>query len=379
MQGTAAAYDLVQFGNAREIILADLDITRAEIAVDRVSKLTNASVLKAVSIDANDRTALHRLFQTADAVLCALPYWMPPQIAPIAIDAGTHYCDLGGDNEPGHGILALDGLAREAGVGVVVDSGLAPGLVNALATDLMEGLEQVESVKLFCGVLPRHPKPPLNYRIAFSLEGLIAEYEDQAVIRRAGVAQRIDGLSEVEELPFARVGKLEAFATSGGAGTAPYLLGSHVQNYEYKTLRFPGHAEAMTLFRDLGFWKREPEALELGPVVPRDLFSHLLTRTLSDSDPDDQTFATALVSGVSEGEAVCRRADVYDVTCPETGFSSMERLTGFSGAIYTAALANGTVPPGVHASENAMPTATYFSELAKRGVTPTRNDAYSPE
>ena len=93
-------------------------------------------------------------------------------IANIPIVTVTNMIDMGGDTEVSLETLALDQAARAAKVSIIPDTGLAPGLVNSLATHLMSQVETAEHVRLYCGGLPQNPKPPFNYKLVFNIEGL---------------------------------------------------------------------------------------------------------------------------------------------------------------------------------------------------------------
>ena len=67
-----------------------------------------------------------------------MPYRFNDTLARAAVMARTHFVDLGGNNDVVARELALDELARKAGVLIVPDCGLAPGLVSVL-TRLLVG------------------------------------------------------------------------------------------------------------------------------------------------------------------------------------------------------------------------------------------------
>jgi lysine 6-dehydrogenase len=56
--------------------------------------------------------------------------------------------------------------------------------------------------------------------------------------------------------------------------------------------------------------------------------------------------------------------DRYDEA---TGFTAMERTTGWDGSIKAIMNAQGVTPRGVHPAELAVPGLLYVAELRKRG------------
>ncbi len=368
MQGTAAAYDLAKFAEASRIVLADVSLERAALAAERVNRLVGLERCSAAQVDVLDRADLGRFLEGFDVLLSCVPYWMHPQIAEVAIANRTCMCDLGGNTEITWQTLALDERARLAGVCLVPDCGLAPGLVNSMGLFLIEKMDRCDSVKLYCGVLPQHPKPPFNYKLTFNVEGLVTEYDYKAIALRGGEIVELDTLSELETLSVSDLGEMEAFTTSGGTSTAAYTLQGRVQNYEYKTIRFPGHCERMRIFKDFGFWGEEPVEVKGVSVRPKDLFCKVFGEHLARYADSDQCVIRGVGMGISEGQPLTLQVDLHDKQDEATGFSSMERLTGFSLSIYSQAMAAGKVPIGCQRYEQAMTGSDFFAELGRRGI-----------
>jgi lysine 6-dehydrogenase len=368
MQGTAAAYDLVKFGNPERVLLGDLSLEQAEAACRRVSDLTGTNVCQAVQVDALQESALCDFLQPVDVLLSCVPYWMHPRIAQVAIETKTSMVDLGGNTEVTLQTLKLDELAKQAGVTLVPDTGLAPGLVNSLGLYLIEQMDEAETVNLYCGVLPQNPKPPFNYKLTFNVEGLVTEYDYEAVVLRGGEIALVPTLDELETLTIDELGEMEAFTTSGGTSTAPYTLQGRVVNYEYKTIRFPGHCERMRLYKDFGFWSEEEIDVKGCRVKPREVFYRVFGDALKQFEDKDMCAVRAVGFGKKNGEAVRMQIDIFDREDEHTGFTSMERLTGFSCAIYAIDIAEGGMPSGCLKYENAMTGKKFVGELERRGI-----------
>jgi lysine 6-dehydrogenase len=141
----------------------------------------------------------------------------------------------------------------------VPNSGLAPGLINIITIEGTKEFEELDSIHLRVGGLPQNPRPPLNYQIVFSVDGLINEYVEMAAVIRDGKVMHIDPMSGLEEITFPEpFGILEAFNTSGGLSTLTELLAGKVKNLDYKTIRYKGHCEKFKTLLDLGFATNEP-------------------------------------------------------------------------------------------------------------------------
>ena len=166
LQGSACAYDLLQDSGVSEVRLADRDPDGLPKFLDDPA----SAKLKVVTLDVRDRSAVLAQMRACDGVLSAVPYYLNLELARIAVEAGVHFCDLGGNTEIVLEQKALDGEATRKNISVIPDCGLAPGMVNVLAEYGIEQLDRVDSVRIFVGGLPQHPVPPLNYHVVYSLE-----------------------------------------------------------------------------------------------------------------------------------------------------------------------------------------------------------------
>ncbi|MEN8240200.1 MAG: saccharopine dehydrogenase NADP-binding domain-containing protein, partial [Actinomycetota bacterium] len=210
--GSAAVWDLIRRGHA--VTVADTDVE----AVRRVGSILGA---KPVTIDVTDRVELLGLLEGADIVVSAVPYRYGAQIAAAAIDAGTHYLDFGGNPTVVSEQRKLDAAARARRLMIIPDCGLAPGLANVLAQDLIDSAHTapVESVQMRVGALPQVPTGPLGYQLAFNAAGLINEYAEPCEVLEAGAYATVEPLTRHEHVEWEGWGPLEAFSTAGGTST----------------------------------------------------------------------------------------------------------------------------------------------------------------
>jgi len=368
MQGTAAAYDLAKFANPAKILVGDVDLEQATRCADRVNRLVGRDICAARQVDALNPESLSPFLEEVDMVLSCVPYWMHPGIAKVAIETITDMVDLGGNTDITMQTLGMDEQAKAAEITIVPDTGLAPGLVNSIGAYIIESLDSCDQIKLYCGVLPQNPKPPFNYKLTFNMEGLVTEYDYEAVVLRQGEVIKVDTLSELEDLNIDELGEMEAFVTSGGTSTAPYTFQGKVKNYEYKTIRFPGHCSLMRIFKDFGFWNEGQVSVRGTDVVPKDVFNRVFGPELEKFVDDDQCAVRGVGHGMKNGKPTVIQVDIFDKQDPETGFTSMERLTGFSMSIVAQEVAQGRTPKGCIRYENSMTGKNFVAELAKRGI-----------
>ncbi|HEX8210660.1 MAG TPA: saccharopine dehydrogenase C-terminal domain-containing protein [Longimicrobium sp.] len=365
LQGSACAYDLLA-NTDHEVVIADLKVD----ALPAFLQPYLGGRLTAQQVDANDRTGIRDAMEGASAVMSAFPYYFNLGMAVAAVDSGAHFADLGGNTEI---VLQQKGLherAREKGLSVIPDCGLAPGMVNVLAEHGIRQLDTTRAVRIFVGGLPQNPQPPLNYQIVYSLEGVLDYYTTLSWVLRDGRPLQVAALSEVEELPFDGAGTLEAFHTAGGLSTMAQRYEGQIPSMEYKTLRYPGHARAMETIRELGLLGLEPVDVKGQKVTPRDLFISVVGPKLRKDyrESPDLVALRVEAEGDKDGEETLLRWDLLDRFDPATGITAMMRTTGFSLAITGALQAAGDIEPGVWTPDECMPAAVYIDSLARRNV-----------
>ncbi len=368
MQGTAVAYDMALFGQPKAIFLGDYSLEEAKKSADKVNTLSGKQLCKPFQVDALDPVSLTQFLDPVDVLASCVPYWMHPKVAQAAIVTQTHMVDMGGNTEVTHETLSLNDKAKSSGVTIIPDTGLAPGLVNNLAMYFMEKFDHTHSVKLYCGGLPQHPKPIFNYRLAFNIEGLTTEYNGKAVTLKAGKIHLVDTLEDLETLEHDVLGTLEAFNTSGGTSTAPYTWEGQMDTFEYKTFRYPGHCKLMKIFKDYGFWDNEYVEADGVKIRPRELFHKLMSKAFHDEDRNDLVVIRGIGQGTLNGKQVTLQLDILDKKDDKTGFTAMERTTGFSTSIHAINISKGKVDTGCICYENAMNGTSFLKELVKRGI-----------
>jgi lysine 6-dehydrogenase len=366
LQGSACAYDLLADPAVRTVRLADRHFDALPAFFDERREDPRLELL---TIDACDEARVAAALEGMDGCLNALPYYFAEPVTRLAIAAGSHYADLGGNTTIVFAQMRLDEEAREAGVSVIPDCGLAPGMVNILAADGMAALDETRAIRIFVGGLPRHPEPPLNYQLVYSLEGVLDYYTTPSFVLRDGRVTEVEALSEVEKVEFAApVGTLEAFHTAGGISTMPWRLEGRVPTVEYKTLRYPGHADLMRAMRELGLFSQQSVQGRDGPIVPRDAFIAAVEPSLRRPGSPDLVALRVVVEGTKDGREARVAYRLLDFMDEARGISAMERTTGFSLAIIGRMQAGGGIAAGVATPDVAVPAGDYIEALAERGV-----------
>lgn len=365
LMGRAAAYDMARQPDVDAVVVADADERRAAEAA-RFARSDKAVPLR---LDARDRAAVAGALRGVRAALGAASYKLNLDLSKLAIAFGVHWCDMGGNNTVVDAQLALDAEAKRAGVSVIPDTGLAPGMVSPLAMHGVRAMDEARSVHIRVGGLPQRPRPPLNYALVFSVEGLVNEYAEPCVAIRDGrVVSDIEPLADVEEIGFAPpLEKLEAFNTSGGTSTLPRTLLGKVRDLDYKTIRYPGHAAIMRAIFELGLMSSEPAEFRGVRVAPRDVLEPLLAANMP-SNEDDLVLVRVTVDGTKGGKWARAIYEMVDRKDERTGLTAMMRGTAFPAAIVCLMMARGQTSPGATPQELALDLDAFLAEVKKRGL-----------
>ena len=392
--GHGAAFDLIHNSpGVEQVTVADADLKKAEAVAEAVG----TSRIDAHHVDAANHSDIARLMAGHDSAISCVNYWYNESLSRAAIETSTNFCDLGGNNYVVDAQLALDDEAKAAGINIIPDCGLAPGIVSILAMHGAARFERLDEIHIRVGGLPQRPEPPLDYQLVFSVEGLINEYVEVARVIRNGEITEVPSMTELESLEFEGFPPLEAFQTSGGTSTLPDTFLGKIKELDYKTIRYAGHCEKFRAMIDLGLCSSEPlseppasaggqfVAMDGSQITPRNVFAKLLQKHLPADGPDYVLVRLEFVGvgcrgpHVSKGETESStsndsglkrlRYDIVDKQDPETGLSAMMRTTAFPASIIAQMMARGDVlARGATPQEKAIDPEKFVAELARRNI-----------
>lgn len=359
--GFGAVYDLARQDDVERVTVADAVAERSH----RVASVAGNGKAVPMLLDVTNEAAVRDAMRGHDAVLSCVVYELNAQLARAAVDVGTNFCDLGGNNDVVAAELALDQAARRAGVNIIPDCGLAPGMVSLLVAHAAARFQKLDQIHIRVGGLPQNPKPPLDYQLVFSVEGLINEYIEPARVIRDGRITKVESMTELEELEFPPpFGRLEAFQTSGGTSTLPDTFLGRVRDLDYKTIRYPGHCSKFKTLIDLGLCSSDPLSVDGLRIAPRRLLAEMLLRHLPADEPD-----VVLVRVEVSGDGGTLRYDIIDRQDTASGLSAMMRTTAFPAAIVALMMARRQVSTkGAVPQERCIPADAFMRELAARKI-----------
>jgi lysine 6-dehydrogenase len=267
---------LVMGGGAQGRVLSadlarSLPTARVTVADVRDPGLPALPNLGWVEADLSGVEAAARLLREHDLGVGALPSRYGYGAMQAAIEARRNLVDVSFCAEDP---LTLDADARRAGVSILPDCGLAPGISNLVIGRWVAEHGAPDEAMIYVGGVAQDPGRPYGYTCTWSLDDLHEEYVRPARIIRDGQVATVPVFSGMERVHVAGAGELEAFYSDGLRTLLGTLPG--IRDFGEKTLRWPGHVEAIQpllrsgrLVQELRARCTQPEPLDLVAFMVR--------------------------------------------------------------------------------------------------------------
>ncbi len=357
-QGRAAALDLLSDGDT--ITCVDRDSLQVEQALEYL----NLPQDRGHVADLSDPEQLAPFFDAADGAVFAADYALNVQLTKSAIANNCHAIDYGGNHDIVNEQHAMDDDAKAAGVAIVPDCGLTPGLAGVLVAGGIDRLDNAHRAEIRVGGLPLKPEGPLQYALVFSVRGLTNEYLEPSTVIEKGQVTTKPSLTGTESLTVDGR-QFEAFYTSGGVSTLPRSFGNVLRHLDCKTIRYPGHAAKMRFLFEMGFGN-ETDVLNNGmSCSPREMLEKMLEFSLP-HDPPDEVLMRVTVVGDGHRRIIYNMKDVYD---ENNQLTAMQRTTAWPGSRILKMLLDGTIEErGVLFQEKAVDADQLIRQLGERGI-----------
>jgi len=359
MQARAIYQDLLVQDDVEAIHLVDLSFPQLTALSNEFPH--NGKIVQVHAADLRNVSSVATIMGWCDVAISCAPYDFNYALAVQAIDSKCSFVDLGGNNDIVRLQLELSHKASEAGVLIVPDCGLAPGVPSILTAQVVRDFDTVDTVEILCGGLPqpKYRDGYLDYSLVFSVQGLINEYTEDAMTIVDGKKVQIPSLlGDVE--PFGHDNlELEAAVTSGGISTLPDTFESEIKNLGYKTLRYPGHWNTFKLLKQLGVFS----VSSLRPIFERQLKA-ILDKKL----PDMVVFALR-ADGHTDGK-FCYRDFYFRFDQPNDDTTAMAAATGWSASIVALMIGRGQtiIECGAIPQEICVDPELFIEEYAARGI-----------
>jgi saccharopine dehydrogenase-like NADP-dependent oxidoreductase len=346
----------------------EFEVLAVDLNKEALDKLQGTPGVATKQADLSEKGVIKRMTKDFDLVISAVPGFMGYQVLEEIIRAGKDLVDI---SFFGQDAFELESLAKKKGVTAIVDCGVAPGLCNIIAGHVANKMDQPLSYTCYVGGLPKDPEWPYEYKAVFSPVDVLEEYTRPARMFEDSKEVIYPALSGIELLDFPEIGTLEAFNTDGLRSLLKTLK---IPTMREKTLRYPGHAELMRIFRESGFFNPEPIEVKGQSVIPLELTSQLLFDQwhLAPGE-EDLTVMQVILEGKVGKEDVIYQYDLLDRFDPATGTTSMARTTGYTCTIVARQLLKGMIsfkgicPPEYLGKEEGL-FSDLLQEYQMRGI-----------
>ena len=255
--------DLAGFPDVR-LTVADLDPAKAEKVLGPHPRG------RAVALSLNDEAELARHVGDADLVVSLLPFTLHVRVAKAAI---AHRVPLITTSYVSPEMRALDGAARDAGILLLNEIGLDPGLDHMSAMRAIRAIadagSRLTSFRSCCGGLPAPEANtnPWGYKFSWSPRGVLAAGRNAAKWLQDGRLVEVPGeelFAHAAPYDVPEVGRLEVYPNRNATEYVALYGIEGVQTMFRGTLRYPGWCETMRAIVALGLLDDAPRGWRAG-------------------------------------------------------------------------------------------------------------------
>ena len=257
------------------VIVADLDMERARRLIMGHPRG------EARSLDAEDCGAMFQLVNDADVVVSLLPPAYHQRVAELCVENGKHMvCTSYADDA----LRSLDAPAREAGVLILMELGLDPGIDHMSAMSMMarerDAGFKIAGFRSLCGALPAPAAAdnPFSYKFSWNPRGVLTASKRPAHYLENGQDVVIPGETLFEHYRLMEVENVGSFEDYPNRNAMCYRdiygLGD-VRTLYRGTLRYKGWCDTMNAIGRLG-WLDEHHLKNEHGLSYRDVTAHLI-------------------------------------------------------------------------------------------------------
>lgn len=334
----------------RRLLRADAPVAvwnrTVDKARDAVGDLTG-------DIRAYTPTALANAVVAGDVVVSMLPADQHVALAEMCIGKGAHFVS---SSYIAPDMRALDDAARAAGVVLMNEVGLDPGIDHLMAHDLVADYklaakdgDQVHFTS-YCGGIPKYPNP-FRYKFSWSPLGVLRALRSPSRSVRDGAVRDVDRPWNAVDAYDAPLPTPERFEVYPNRDSLPFIdqygfdPAWQVQDFVRGTIRLKGWTEA---------WQNvftEVETLQgdAGENRLREMASQFwMDNAYEDGEPDRVVLCVAL-RAARGGETVWHKEWVLDA-CGNADGTAMAQLVSVPVSLAVQAVLAGKLPAGVHAA-----------------------------
>ncbi len=369
-QGRTALYDLSLDKNVSQIICADMVFDNLE----KIEKFADMSKISTLTLNALDKKALVAAFQKVDVVIDLFPKDFMQYVNEAALEAkvsvvNTNYY---------YDAQKLDMRAKEAGIAILPECGLDPGIDLIIYGDAQSRFDELHVVNSYCGGFPEKKActNPLNYKLSWIWRGVLSSCMRESRIIKNRKLIEIPAMNQhdkqyVHPIDFPGLGELEAIPNGNAVYFTDLMCVSdtivHTGRY---SLRWPGWSDFWRPVKELGFLSDRPVKGLAGDVTPMDFLDKLLGPQLEYNDDEkDLTAMINIFEGIQNSKKIRLTSTLLIERDLETGIMAMSKGVGYTASIAARMIVNGDIKDkGVLSPLKHIPFEKFKNKLKERGI-----------
>jgi saccharopine dehydrogenase-like NADP-dependent oxidoreductase len=370
IQGRTALYDLASDQTVNHIICADLQFDE----LSKIEAFTNMEKITTARVDAGDKSALLNLYEKVDVVIDLLPKEFKTHVNETALEAKVNVVNTSYMYHP----EALDKKAKKAGIIIMPECGLDPGIDLVIYGDGRNRFDSLSVINSYCGGFPeiKACTNPMNYKLSWIWRGVLsATMRDGRIIRDRQIIEIPSAKQHdepfVHEIEFPNIGSLEAIPNGDAVFFTDRMgLTETIVNTGRYSLRWPGWSAFWRPLKKLGFLSEDPvEGLE-GTVSPMDFMEKHLGPQLAYRDDEKDLIAMINIFEGLQGSKKMRLTSRMLIERDlDTGILAMSKGVAYTACIVAKMIANGEIKEkGVLSPMTHIPVAPFMEHLKKRGL-----------
>jgi saccharopine dehydrogenase-like NADP-dependent oxidoreductase len=370
IQGRTALYDLASDQNVSHIICADLQFDE----LSKIEAFTDMEKITRARIDAKNKSALLNLYKKVDVVIDLLPTEFKTHVNETALEAKVHVVNTSYMYHP----EALDKKAKEAGITIMPECGLDPGIDLVIYGDARTRFDSLSVINSYCGGFPEKKActNPMNYKLSWIWRGVLNAtmrdgriIKDRQIIEIPSAKQHEEAF--VHEIEFPNLGSLEAIPNGDAVFFTDRMgLTETIENTGRYSLRWPGWSAFWRPLKKLGFLSEDQvQGLE-GTVSPMDFMEKHLGPQLAYRDDEKDLIAMINIFEGRQGSKKMRFTSSMLIERDlETGILAMSKGVAYTACIVAKMIASGEIKEkGVLSPMTHIPVAPFMERLKKRGL-----------
>ena len=286
---------------AHHVTMASRTVSKAEKIIDGHPNGT------AISLNVKDDAALEKLITECDLAVSLLPYIYHPKVAKLCI---KHKKQMVTTSYVSDAMKALDSGAKDAGIIILNECGLDPGIDHMSAMRVIHDVEEkggkVVSFKSSTGALPSHEanNNPFGYKFSWAPRGVLLASKNPSKWLEDGKIVSYPGEQLFENYYIQDVPGVGSFENYPNRDSVPYkdIYGLKDAHTVYRgTFRMTGWCETMRKIVALGWLDEEPLKNFSGKTYAD------LTRHLIGAGNEDIVEATAKFLGLETYSTAIKR------------------------------------------------------------------------